>query len=89
MADFMLGLADLGLHDQNFQGAITGRRWKLFRPYFEDNWRVSPNLTVNLGLAWALVTPISEEANRQSNFDVQVAQEKIGAKLDNIKPLAA
>ncbi len=27
--------------------------------------------------------------NLQSNFDVQVAQEKIGRKLNNIKPLAA
>ena len=74
MADFLLGLADLGLHDQNFQGAITGRRWKLFRPFFEDSWRVSPNLTVNLGLAWALVTPIKEAFNRQSNFDFQTGQ---------------
>ncbi|MGO9269649.1 MAG: carboxypeptidase regulatory-like domain-containing protein [Terriglobia bacterium] len=71
MADFLLGLADLALHDQNFQGPTTGRRWKMYRPYFQDNWRVSPNLTVNLGVAWALVTPISEEANRESNFDYQ------------------
>ena len=27
--------------------------------------------------------------NLQSNFDVQIAQEKIGKRLDNIKPLAA
>ncbi|HMD99154.1 MAG TPA: carboxypeptidase-like regulatory domain-containing protein [Terriglobia bacterium] len=74
MADFLLGLADLALHDQNFQGPTTGRRWKMYRPYFQDNWRVSPNLTVNLGLAWAIVTPISEEANRESNFDYQTGQ---------------
>ena len=69
MADFLLGLPDLALHDQTFEGATTGRRWKLFRPYVQDDWRVTTNLTLNLGVAWAFVTPITEVANRQSNFD--------------------
>jgi hypothetical protein len=68
-ADFLLGLNSLAIHDQTFQGATTGRRWKLFRPYVEDAWRVTPNLTLNLGLAWALVTPITEAQNRQANFN--------------------
>ena len=69
MATFLLGLPDLALHDQTFQGATTGRRWKLFRPYVQDDWRITKNLTLNLGLAWAFVTPITEAQNRQSNFD--------------------
>ena len=67
-ASLLLGLPDLAIHDQTFNGTITGRRWKLFRPYVQDDWRVSKDLTINLGLAWALVTPISEAANRQANF---------------------
>ena len=74
MADFLLGIPDLGLHDQTFQGPITGRRWKMFRPFVQDNVRVSPSLTLNLGLAWAIVTPISEAFNRQSNFNFQTGQ---------------
>jgi hypothetical protein len=27
MASFLLGLPDLALHDQTFEGATTGRRW--------------------------------------------------------------
>jgi hypothetical protein len=69
MADLLMGLYTFGEHDQTFQGATTGRRWKMFRPYVQDDWRVTPNLTVNLGFAWALVTPIVEAQNRQANFD--------------------
>src|SRR5579863_5142981 len=68
-ADLLTGFYVYGAHDQEFGGGVTGRRWKLYRPYVEDTWRVSPSLTLNLGLAWAMVTPISEVANRQSNFN--------------------
>jgi hypothetical protein len=68
MADLLMGLYTFGEHDQTFKGATTGRRWKLFRPYVQDDWRATPNLTLNLGIGWALVTPITEAGNRQANF---------------------
>ncbi len=61
-ADLLMGLTSLAIHDQEFGGGITGRRWKLYRPYVEDNWRVTKSLTLNLGLAWAMVTPIAKWA---------------------------
>ncbi|MGA7593274.1 MAG: hypothetical protein WBW02_22395, partial [Candidatus Sulfotelmatobacter sp.] len=90
-ADLLVGQVGGAIHDQTFKGATTGRRWKLFRPYVQDDWRVTKNLTANIGLAWAFVTPIVEAENRQANFDFQTGQflipgvnsdGRIGVQLD-------
>jgi hypothetical protein len=67
-ADYLLGITGLAIHDQTFNGPVTGRRWSIWRPFVEDNWRVTPTLVLNLGLAWDLTTPVTEAHGRLANY---------------------
>jgi len=67
-ADLLMGMTGGAIHDQTYYGPVTGRRWKIIRPFVEDDWRVTPSLTLNLGLAWDMTTPITEIHNRMSDY---------------------
>jgi len=65
-ADFMMGLPDdLG---RGLQAGTWGHRSTIWGFYFQDDWRATNNLTLNLGLRWEYHTPWVEVDNRQTNF---------------------
>jgi Carboxypeptidase regulatory-like domain/TonB-dependent Receptor Plug Domain len=53
-----------------FAGASTprGLRQTLFGLYTQDDWRARPNLTVNVGLRWEMVTVLTEVQGKLANL---------------------
>ena len=67
LADFLLGLpqqtsAQFGNNSYYFRG----NSWDLF---VQDEWRVSPRLSLNVGLRYEYFSPYSEKYNRIVNLD--------------------
>ena len=46
--------------------AETGGRYRTISPYVQDDWKVSPKLTVNIGLRWDYFPPYHEVQDRWS-----------------------
>ena len=67
-AGFLLGIPDtvsiaFGNADKYFRSSS-------YEAYVADDWRVNPNLTLNIGLRWEYSSPITELYGRLVNLDV-------------------
>jgi len=61
LASFLLGLPTSGSIPINDSFAEQSKDWSL---YFQDDWKITSKLTVNLGLRYELELPITERFNR-------------------------
>jgi len=45
--------------------------------YIQDDYKVTPAMTLNLGMRWAYTQPVVEKDNRQSNFDLKTGAQTL------------
>ncbi len=83
-ADFLLGLPEnVGL------GSGSGRslRNSLYAGFVQDDWRVSPNLSLNLGLRYEVVTPRGDSHNQETNYGLFTGNVEIAGVNGNSNAL--
>ncbi len=66
LADFYFGLPSQVALGTNL---VTNLRQHVHSLYAQDDWRITPKLTLNLGLRWEFATPLWDRDNLWSNFN--------------------
>jgi hypothetical protein len=81
-ADYLLGFAnsynELAVQDHGYWNNVSWALW------FQDNWRVSRRLTLNLGVRWDGVPHTYEANDRMGNFYPQLYNSANAATFDTL-----
>ncbi len=84
-ANMFLGV--MGSMSVRFAHDWYNLRSKEYGFYIQDNWKVSPRLTLNMGLRWELNPAIREKDNQLTGFDLKTQSIVNGTSLDKMYEL--
>ena len=68
-ADFLTG--QVAGYNQTSAQPYFYDRYKIFEPYFQDDWRVTKKFTLNLGLRWSFFGRYQEKFDQEYGFSTQ------------------
>jgi hypothetical protein len=78
-AGFLLGAVDGS--SEYINDVVAGSRWTYLSFYAQDDVKITPRLTMNLGLRWDSYTPVREAHDRMSVMDPTVPNAAAGGLL--------
>ena len=72
-ASFLLGVPNGNVTLRNVEIPYY-YRWNAGAAFIQDDWKIRPNLTLNIGFRWSVQMPRTEKFNNQGTFRPDMAQ---------------
>ncbi len=79
--DFLLG--NVALYTQASRDIVPDLHYNNFEAYVQDDWKILPRLTLNLGLRWSYFPSPTDVNNTLNNFDPALYSASAAPALDS------
>jgi hypothetical protein len=78
--DFLVG--NVSSFSQTLPDIIPDLHFVNIEAYLQDDWKISPRLTLNLGLRWSRLPSVTDVKNTLSNFDPHFFSQELAPQID-------